>query len=299
MRFSSEAADGNERRTGTTPPDADCRARRGVIGRARPARFPNGNTTLAPTRSARCSIRLTAVGVLTAVPLFASAATLLRTVGGAERETAVAALAGRPSGVTVTSGNRGGACVYSGRGSYSVDDSGLLTVLAEQDCQGTTNLGTLRVCSLSPDLECAPGGQYAHRYRVNDAGLMVDGALVPWAATPPHAPNLLPALRSRIAAGNDLARAAKPQPVRNTTGLVVRCHSPRSSFMVRSNLGSLMARQQKPDPGGLCAEGVLQQFLAGARLGDRVTAESPMGRCFAASGAVTDWSATRCEVADH
>ncbi len=42
----------------------------------------------------------------------------------------------------------------------------------------------------------------------------------------------------------------------------VQCHLRRSSYMFRSRLSNLMLRQQRPDPGALCTDRVLQPFLA-------------------------------------
>jgi hypothetical protein len=239
--------------------------------------------------------------LLTGTPAAALAAELLHTAAGAESEAAVSALVGRPTGVTLTApGGMGGACVFTGRGSYRLDESGMLSIQVEENCAGITNLGSLPICGLSPDLQCSPGGRFPHQYRVTGAALAVDSREIPWLPSPaPSVPQLLHALKARIAAEQDLARAERSAAQANPDGLVVRCQSPHASFMVRSNLSSLMQRQQRPDPSGLCADSVLQRFLSSAHGGDPVAPDSAVGRCFAAAGMVTDWTVTRCAVADQ
>jgi hypothetical protein len=238
--------------------------------------------------------------LIAAVPTAALAGTLLHTAAGAQNEAAIIALVGKPSGATLTAAGKGGSCVYTGRASYRVDELGELSIEVEEDCAAITNLGTLPVCALSSELECTPGGHFQHHYRIIGAGLMVDSRLIAWLPSPaPSLPDLLQALRVRIAAAQELARAAHQPADVGSNGLVIRCRSPRSSFMIRSNLSNLMFRQQRADPYGLCAERVLDQFLAAASQGDPVNADSPLGRCLQAAGVVSDWTTTRCAVADH
>ena len=239
--------------------------------------------------------------VLSGTPAAALAGELLHTAAGAESEAAVSALVGRPTGVTLTApGGKGGVCVFTGRGSYRLDEAGVLSIQVEENCAGIVNVGSLPICSLSPDLQCSPGGRFAHQYRVTGAALVVDSREIPWlASSAPSVPELLQALKVRIAAEQGLARAERSTASANPDGLVIRCQSPHASFMVRSNLSSLMQRQQRPDPSGLCADSVLQRFLSSAHGGDPVGPDSGVGRCFAAAGMVTDWTVTRCAVADQ
>jgi len=243
---------------------------------------------------------LTLLMIAASTVLAASSRTVLQTEGGAETEAAIQALKGKPSGVTVTSPHGAGACTYTGRGDYVVDDAGQLSVFAEQVCAGEAMQGSRPVCSLSKDLQCAPGGRFPHNYEVTRAGLKVDARLVPWRATmAPSIPDLLQALQQRIAAGQALANAQMPSRSTNTSGLAVSCRAPRSTFMVRSQLSNLMTYQQRLDPEGVCADRVLDDFLAHAQAGDAVAANSPVGRCLQAAGKVTDWSVTSCVVTTH
>ena len=239
--------------------------------------------------------------VLSGTPAAALAGELLHTAAGAESETAVSALVGRPTGVTLTApGGKGGVCVFTGRGSYRLDEAGVLSIQVEENCAGIVNVGSLPICSLSPDLQCSPGGRFPHQYRVTGAALVVDSREIPWlSSSAPSVPELLQALKVRMAAEQGLARAERSTASANPNGLVIRCQSPHASFMVRSNLSSLMQRQQRPDPSGLCADSVLQRFLSSAHGGDPVGPDSGVGRCFAAAGMVTDWTVTRCAVADQ
>jgi len=148
--------------------------------------------------------------------------------------------------------------------SSAKDEAGRLSVPVEEDCGGITRRATLPICGLSPDLECAPASRFPHDYRITSAGRMVDSRFLAWRATSAtSALNLLQALKVRIAADQNLARAERPAPAANSNGLVVRCHSRRSSYMIRSRLSNLMLRQQRPDPGALSTDRVLQPFLAG------------------------------------
>jgi hypothetical protein len=225
---------------------------------------------------------------------------VLETVGGADSEEAVQALSGKPSGITVTTPRGGGACTYTGRGDYVVDESGMLSVYQEQLCAGETMRNSRPICGLSVDLQCGPAGRFPHSYRVTRAGLLVDSRLAPWHANmAPSIPDLLQALQQRIAAGQALARAQMPSTTANTSGLAVACRAPRSTFKIRGHLSNLMVYQQRLDPDGLCADKVLDDFLARAREGDPVPSNSPLGRCFQAAGKVTDWAVTTCDVTRH
>jgi hypothetical protein len=229
----------------------------------------------------------------------AYAGTLLQTSPGAQ--VALAGLIGKPSGVTVTGPHgTGGACHYTGRGAYALDDAGRLSMQAEENCAGLMNFWTLAVCGLSTDLECAGAGQFPHHYQVLRAGLKVDAQVIPWLATQaPSVPDLLEALKGRVAAAEALARAQRPGAVAAAGGLVVRCHAPRSNFMIRGGLSNLMLYQQRPDPDGVCADKVLQQTLANAQVGDPIGRDSPLGHCFELAGKITNWSTTSCVVATH
>ena len=242
-----------------------------------------------------------AVLILTVLPAAALADRIvLQTDGGAEREAAVQALSGKPSGITVTTPHGNGPCTYTGRGDYIVNDAGQLSVYAEQLCAGETMRNSRPICSLSSDLQCSPSGRFPHSYRVTRGGLMVDSNLAPWRANQaPSIPDLLQALQQRIVAGQALQQAQMPTRTVNTSGLAVSCRAPRSTFMIRSQLSNLMTYQQRLDPNGLCADHVLDDFLAHAHPGDAVTSDSPLGRCFAAAGKVTDWTTTSCAVIQH
>jgi hypothetical protein len=92
---------------------------------------------------------------------------------------------------------------------------------------------------------------------------MVDSRLLARRATSAaSAPDLLQARKVRIAADQNFARAERPSPAADSNGLVVRCHSRHSSYMIRSRLSNLILRQQRPDRGALCTDRVLQPFLA-------------------------------------
>src|SRR5215469_2098863 len=121
----------------------------------------------------------------------ALAMTLLQTGEGAQSDPALMSLRGKQSGATVTSNGRGGQCVYTGRGGYRIDDVGLLAIMAEEDCGGVNNFGTLRVCTLSAQLECSPGGQFSRHYRATEAGLAVDANVIAWRPPPADVPSLL------------------------------------------------------------------------------------------------------------
>ena len=258
----------------------------------------SGRGKLLLMRRLRWFVPLIIIAVLPAAAL--AARTVLETEGGAEREAAVQALSGKPSGVTVTTPHGNGACTYTGRGDYIVDDSGELSVYAEQLCAGETMRSSRPICSLSSDLQCAPGGRFPHTYRVTRAGLTVDTRLLPWRVNgAPSIPDLLAALQQRIVAGQALAHAQQPTRTVNTSGLAVSCRAPRSTFTVRSQLSNLMTYQQRLDPDGVCADRVLDDFLTHAQEGDAVTSTSPLGRCFQAAGKVTDWTATSCTVIRH
>jgi hypothetical protein len=205
---------------------------------------------------------------------------------------------GGPSGATIKTPHGGGACIYTGHGSYRVDDNGLLGIDVEESCGGEPGSFFFSICALSQDLECArPSGRWPHNYRVTGEGLAVDSRVIPWAPTmAPSMPALLQALRSRIVSGQSLARAQGPSTSRNTTGLAVQCRAPRTTFLIRSGLSNLMTRQQRPDPDGLCADEVLDQYLAHAHESEAVTSNSPLGRCFSAAGKVADWATTACSV---
>ncbi|MBV8209835.1 MAG: hypothetical protein JO133_07205 [Burkholderiaceae bacterium] len=243
---------------------------------------------------------LLAAASILLIPSLTLARGLLRTDGGADRESALASLAGKASGATITGpGGTGGACVYTGRGSYLVGDDGVLQIEGEQSCGGIANLMTLPVCHLSADLKCGPIGRFPHRYQITNDGLTVDGELLPWRAVPGTVSDLLSALKARILAEERLERAQTPSQATNTTGLVVRCRAPRQTFTVNSGLSYLMYYQQRPDPEGVCADRVLTDFLAGAHVGEPVGFDSPVGRCLTLAGKVTDWAATQCEVASN
>jgi len=144
--------------------------------------------------------------------------------------------------------------------SSAKDEAGRLSVPVEEDCGGITNLGTLPIRGLSPDLECAPASRFPRDYRITRAGRMVDSCLLAWRATSAaSAPDLLQARKVRIAADQNLARAERPAPAADSNGLVVRCHS---RYMIRSRLSNLTLRQQRPDPGALCTDRALPPFLA-------------------------------------
>ncbi len=244
----------------------------------------------------RC--RALALLLVASFPWPALAAVVLHTTGGAESEATLKELSGKPSGASLRTPHGGGACLYTGRGSYRVDDNGLLGVDVEESCGGEPGSFSFSICMLSKELACAaPSARWPHHYQVTGEGLRVDARMVPWAPTlAPSMPALLEALRNRIVAGQTLAHAQRPSTSANTTGLAVQCRAPRSTFLIRSGLSNLMTREQRPDPTGLCADDVLDQTLARAHEGDAVTSGSALGRCFQAAGKVTDWAATSCSV---
>jgi hypothetical protein len=252
-----------------------------------------------PSIFASLRSRITWAVALVSLAFSAYAGTVLQTSGGAE--SLLQGLTGKSTGVTVTGPQAaGGPCVYSGHGSFLVDDSGHLLIQAQQTCGALTNLGTLAVCTLSADLECTATGRFEHHYEVSGAGLGVDSRVIPWTpSNAPSVPGLLQALQGRIRSGAALSAAQRSAPNPLPGGLVVRCHAPRSNFMIRGGLSALMRYQQRPDPEGVCADPVLQQFLATAREGDPVGPDSALGRCFTLAGKVTDWGTTSCAAATH
>ena len=252
-----------------------------------------------PSTPAILRSRIAGATVTVMLAFSAHAGTVLQTAGGADAQ--LRGLAGKATDVTVTGPQgSGGACIYSGQGSYLVDDSGSLVIQARQTCGALTNLRTLPVCALSPDLECTATGRFGHHYQVSAAGLTIDSQAIPWSAgNAPSIPELLQALKARIRSGAAPAAAEHPAPNPLPGGLVVRCHAPRSNFMIRGGLSALVRYQQRPDPEGVCADKVLEQFLANAHEGDAVGPDSALGRCFTLAGKVTDWGATACAAAAH
>jgi hypothetical protein len=215
-------------------------------------------------------------------------------------EPRIVALAGNPSGVTVTMNGHGGPCVYSGKGYYSVKPDGELSVQVMEDCGGVNNRGALIICPLSAALDCGPTALFPHHYQLTAAGLMVDAQRLSWVpTTASNTADLLRALQNRMSADQSLARAQRgisnPDPRLST--LDVKCSEPKGSFRVGATMRLVSQMPQRPDLDKLrCIDNELQPFLAGAKLGDAVNAGSALGSCLQSAFPSTNWAITRCEV---
>jgi len=217
----------------------------------------------------------------------------------ANNEPRIMELSGKPSGVTVTMNGHGGACSYSGKGYYSVNADGELKAQVVEDCGGVTNMGSLVICVLTEALECGPTALFAHRYQLTVDGLALDSQRVAWVPTTSNTGDLLQALRARMSADQNLARAQSGAGNSGAPGSTpdVKCSQPKASFLVGGSMRLLSQMPQHPDLGKMsCIDGELKQFLAGAKPGDAVAPGSALGQCLQNAFPSTDWSVTRCEV---
>jgi hypothetical protein len=216
-------------------------------------------------------------------------------------EPRIVALAGNPSGVTVTMNGHGGPCVYSGKGYYSVKPDGELSVQVMEDCGGVNNRGALIICPLSAALDCGPTALFPHHLPADRR--WPDGRR---AAAFLGSHDRIEYCRSAACAAESDVRGSESGTCserhqqsgpRASALWMSNARRPKGSFRVGATMRLVSQMPQRPDLDKLrCIDNELQPFLAGAKLGDAVNAGSALGSCLQSAFPSTNWAITRCEV---